>query len=286
VPVTPVVDPKAPLVAAVDQPAPAPAAVKVEEPIAPPVAGAPVTARKYSIRYDGVDPKVLSDLRGGLSAEKLMTVPLTLPMVGGEVVGKMPAPSTSSSQPAGTMVTTTLAGLGTLKAKIRPEALALVESQLVEYIHTQGLVGVWMEPDARAYSAATTADGVAELPLIVHVVKVTSVAGGPTGKAIAEGSPIQAVGKEPASGVLLKDELDDYLLRLNRFPSRRVDAAVAAIIPEDKPSGIDGLALSYLVTQQKPWLIFAQVSNTGTKQTNVWRERFGFVDAGFHDRRI
>ena len=35
--------------------------------------------------------------------------------------------------------------------------------------------------------------------------------------------------------------------------------------------------LDNLVSEVRPWYAYAQVSNTGTKQTDPWRERFGFV---------
>jgi hypothetical protein len=37
------------------------------------------------------------------------------------------------------------------------------------------------------------------------------------------------------------------------------------------------VTLDYLVAENKPWTAYAELSNTGTKQTNEWRERFGFV---------
>ena len=42
----------------------------------------------------------------------------------------------------------------------------------------------------------------------------------------------------------------------------------------DEPGAV---ILDYLVTEAKPWAVYSQISNTGTKDTNEWRERFGFV---------
>jgi len=82
---------------------------------------------------------------------------------------------------------------------------------------------------------------------------------------IKENSPI-------AKGdVIRKQELDDYLFRLNRFPGRRVNASVAS-------TGDPGdVSLDYLVTENKATMVYAQASNTGTKETNEWRERFGLA---------
>ena len=38
-----------------------------------------------------------------------------------------------------------------------------------------------------------------------------------------------------------------------------------------------GVVLDYLVSEAKPWTVYAQASNTGTKETESWRERFGFI---------
>ena len=68
-----------------------------------------------------------------------------------------------------------------------------------------------------------------------------------------------------------RDAIDDYLFRLNRHPGRRVDAAVSGSV---EPGDV---SLDYTITENKPWVAYFQISNTGTEATNVWRERFGFV---------
>jgi len=87
----------------------------------------------------------------------------------------------------------------------------------------------------------------------------------PVHKRIYDGSPLTA------GSLLHKDDLDEYLFRLNRHPGRRVDVAVA---PGEKPGEV---MVDYLVAESRPWSVYAQISNTGTKATNTWRERFGFV---------
>ncbi len=82
---------------------------------------------------------------------------------------------------------------------------------------------------------------------------------------IREQSPLQQ------GNLLRKDLLDDFIFRLNRHPGRRVDAALGA---GEKPEEV---VLDYLVTESKPWSIYAQLSNTGTRQTSEWRQRFGFT---------
>jgi hemolysin activation/secretion protein len=71
--------------------------------------------------------------------------------------------------------------------------------------------------------------------------------------------------------LLRKDRLDDYVFRLNRHPGRHVDVALS---PGENDEEV---VVDYLVAEGKPWSVYAQLSNTGTKSTNEWRERFGFV---------
>jgi hypothetical protein len=105
----------------------------------------------------------------------------------------------------------------------------------------------------------------------------------PVHKRIVERAPLQttaaaeaaqAAGEEdPAKEALMrKDRLDAYVHRLNRHPGRHVNAAVSpsAAQPGD-------VAVDLHVHEFKPWYIYGQFSNTGTDQTDKWRERFGFV---------
>jgi hypothetical protein len=70
--------------------------------------------------------------------------------------------------------------------------------------------------------------------------------------------------------LLRRDLLDDYVLRLGRHPGRRVDYSLAPS-PE-----LGGVNLDYAVTETKPWLVYAEISNTGTSSTDRIREQFGF----------
>lgn len=79
------------------------------------------------------------------------------------------------------------------------------------------------------------------------------------------------------SDLLRKDVLDDYVFRLSRHPGRRVDVAIS---PSEE---LGGVVLDYLVTENKPWTVYAQVSNTGTEHTDKVRERFGFFHTQLTD---
>lgn len=76
----------------------------------------------------------------------------------------------------------------------------------------------------------------------------------------------------PRHDLLKRTPLDAYLARQNRLPGRRIDAAISAA---DDPAG--GVVLDFLIAENEPWLLYAQVSNTGTKQTDRVRERFGLI---------
>jgi hemolysin activation/secretion protein len=81
----------------------------------------------------------------------------------------------------------------------------------------------------------------------------------------------QEAARAGTTDLLDRDELEAYLFRLNRYPGRRVDAALA---PSADGTGLD---LDYRVNESKPWFIYAQLTDTGTKETNPWQQRYGFV---------
>lgn len=72
--------------------------------------------------------------------------------------------------------------------------------------------------------------------------------------------------------LLTKEKINDEIHRLNRHPGRRADVAVA---PTDQPGEV---VVDYLITEPRPWTVYAQISNTGTDSTDEWRERFGYIN--------
>lgn len=71
--------------------------------------------------------------------------------------------------------------------------------------------------------------------------------------------------------VLQRELIDEHVYLWRRHPGRRVDVAIA---PGEQPYGVN---LDYLVTENDPLLLYGQVSNTGTRQTERWRFRFGLL---------
>src|SRR5262249_19730009 len=96
----------------------------------------------------------------------------------------------------------------------------------------------------------------------------------PLHQRIRDRSPIQPHKKcdEPSTNLIQRDALDDYIFRLSRHPGRRADVAVSA--SGEEPGAI---MLDYLITENRPWTLFAQLSNTGTDSEGRLREHFGFI---------
>src|SRR5262249_43265821 len=88
----------------------------------------------------------------------------------------------------------------------------------------------------------------------------------PLHESIKQRSPVQA------GDLVRKDELDAYVARLNRHPGRQVDYTLS----HPKDDGAD--YLQFLVAENSPLTLYVQGSNTGTDETNHWRERFGLTD--------
>ena len=95
----------------------------------------------------------------------------------------------------------------------------------------------------------------------------------PLHQRIRDHSPMQPwSGEGPRSDLLRQSLLDNYLARLNRLPGRRVDAAVSAA---EEQAGT--VVLDFLVAENAPALFYFQISNTGTRDTDTIRERFGLT---------
>jgi hemolysin activation/secretion protein len=179
-------------------------------------------------------------------------------------------------------------------------AIASILKQVADHMNQLGLIAVLphtdpaqlqevRQPDGRVEFKDDRQGGDKSLRIVVQlgvVTNVRTIASGdrvsskdrvnaPQHERIRFGSPVwpaESSTQGERKDVVRKDLLDEYVFALNRYPGRRVDVAVSQ---GDVPGGI---ALDYLVSETKPWTIYAQASNTGTAQTNEWRERFGFVD--------
>ncbi|MBL4810093.1 MAG: ShlB/FhaC/HecB family hemolysin secretion/activation protein [Phycisphaerales bacterium] len=71
--------------------------------------------------------------------------------------------------------------------------------------------------------------------------------------------------------LLTKEKVDREIHHFNRHSGRRLDVSIA---PSSEPGAV---VLDYLITEPKQWSVYASISNTGTKSTDEWQERFGYV---------
>ncbi len=200
-----------------------------------------------------------------------------------------------SPRPEAPTITLTLADLAQREQTyFYDSALAAVAPAIVSQLQRLGLIGIYAEPDPaqlRVVSGQiidTRAPGDTTLRYLITtgiVTEVRTVAQGdridpnqavdnPIHRRIIERSPIRPADQatETSTDLLIGERIDDHVFFLNRHPGRRVDVAVAAT--GEQPGAV---SLDYLVTENRPWLLFAQVSNTGTSETSDWRQRFGFI---------
>ncbi len=186
------------------------------------------------------------------------------------------------------VVTVTLAGLSDdLLRRFGASALQTISTGIVEHLNARGFSGVLALPAPEQISP----DGQdlrepnqRHLAFVIHTATVgqlRTLARGPrfgddvdpenhpAHRRILAHAPLTP---GPPHGDLLRtDELDEYLYALNRHPGRRVELAVA---PGHEPGEV---ALDFLVSERRPWLVYFQTSNTGSESIGQWRQRFGFI---------
>lgn len=164
-----------------------------------------------------------------------------------------------------------------------------VRRALVAELNARGVIGVFVQLDPEDVDEAADKDlrpaTRSELGVVIWTGKIKSLRSIGTGERLGKNEPainskdlvhtrIRAQSPAQEGDVIRRDRIDDFLFRLNRHPGRRVDVALA---PAGGPDNPEDVAVDYLITESKPWTLYAQLSNTGTRQTEEWRERFGFV---------
>lgn len=175
----------------------------------------------------------------------------------------------------------TLIGLGDLK-HIHGSGLQAISAAIVAWMNQHGFIGIYVRPDpAQIDDAGQDLRPAVDqsLRLVVYtatIAKQRTLASGdrvPHDRGINNTAHSLIVDDSPlkVGDPIDKRALDDYIYFLNRHPGRRVDVALGAA---DEPGQA---VVDYMVTENKPWLVYAQVSNTGTDSTGTWRERFGFI---------
>ncbi len=200
-----------------------------------------------------------------------------------------------------------LAEIGAIEGGVRLSDMALAEvaPAIVRQLKALHLRGVYATPDVTQFRVEdgrvvdARVPGDTTLVVDVTVARVAAVTTVGLGERLPEDqtnnhplharllarSPVVAEVDEgaPAEGktsLLRTDLIDDFVFRLNRHPGRRVDPRVSA--PGEAPGQVQ---LDYLITENRPWLLFGQVSNTGSGSTSSWRQHLGFIhnDLTNHD---
>lgn len=238
----------------------------------------PITEPTYPVRS--------FQLRYGLSHPdqplivELEQIPVTLTIAEGGLVGPgLPGPKLETS----------VVELGAEQRVYGVSAINAISEAFVRELNRRGIIGVFVAPSQDELDLLTGDDlrpaGSPDMTLIVRtgiVSELRTIASGDRidpaqrinnrrHERIAAGSPLRPSGEDSGQGDLLrKQQLDDYVFRLNRHPGRRVDVAIASA------GGDDGVVLDYLIRENRPLSLYAQVSNTGTEQTSEIRQRFGF----------
>ncbi|MFO0835530.1 MAG: ShlB/FhaC/HecB family hemolysin secretion/activation protein [Phycisphaerales bacterium] len=164
----------------------------------------------------------------------------------------------------------------------RKSAVGAIAATVLEELNRRGVYGVFVSPsdeDIDEQSGKDKREGRTALVFVIYTAVVKDVRTIARGERF-EGEP--AINHAAHAGIrsrspvvpgqlLRKDKLDDYAYQLKRHPGRVVDIAVAAADDQG------GAQVDYLVGENKPWMLYFQLSNTGTKNTEDWRERFGFT---------
>ena len=173
--------------------------------------------------------------------------------------------------------------------RLGESSLKAISAGIVTSLNRSGYYGVLVAPDPNQIDPQSLEDlrspGDQSLRLTVWFSEVSTVrtvgkgarvgaegaVNAPRHARIARYSPLKPDAAGGHGALLRKSQLDDYLRRLNRHPGRTVEAAISA---SDEPGKV---VLDYLVTESRPWFVYGQVSNTGTKATDEIRERVGVV---------
>ena len=171
---------------------------------------------------------------------------------------------------------------------------------VLQSFRDDSIVGVLVTPDPESgvgpdeierYYDERADYGITTMPILVFVPQVTqlkTIASGdristenrlnsPKHERIVRGSPLQPGEGERPNALLRFEPLNTYAFQQSRHPGRRVDVAIADASMPGEPETQGDAEVQYLVQEIKPWTIYAQFSNTGTEQTDQFRERVGLV---------
>ncbi len=228
-----------------------------------------LSARRFRVVY----PQGLSERQPGLPSEvDLERLTVVLAREDGLFV---PVAAAAPGAPAETITLGAAAG----KARVfRGDALLAVSGVIVGELNRRGIYGVFASVDERDVARGQSGTG----GDVRFVVSVAEVGAGKTSRyqlPLQQGAEAQEnlakdagiVARSPLKegGLLRKDDLQEYLDRLNRFSGRRVDVGVSA---GEKQGSVD---VNYVIREERHFFGHYQMANTGTESSGEWRSQFG-----------
>ncbi|NUQ68003.1 MAG: ShlB/FhaC/HecB family hemolysin secretion/activation protein [Phycisphaerales bacterium] len=258
------------------------ASPKTTTPVAPPAAveGAAFQVSRFVVEYRGEHP-------AHPSIEQITGANVTLGVTPGGYVSPTPGVATVTVR-----VGEIIEGFGGV---FHASALTEVAKAIVGELNQRGYYGVFVQAHPEDVDEITGEDlrggQRTEMRLVIWtgvVRQVRTVASGDrfatrdpqTGRRVVQ-NPVDRTNASHArvrqqspvreGDLVLKEKTDAYVYRLGRHPGRRVDVALAS---GESPRDV---ILDYVISESKPWEIYAGLSNTGTSHTNEWREEIGFA---------
>ncbi len=264
---------------------------------AAPKATKPAVEQRVALRVSRFDVRYIPEPHPRLPPMENLLESSTVALVGRDGAWFAPQPEEAFERVSVAELNRRLGG-SERGAGFSKEAVIGVLAALKDALVARDLIGVLAEvntdeveqdPDTLEWSDKRE-EGVSVLSLNVYAATVTRV------RTIAAGSRLQAQrervdrpehagirknspltppveGSDERNDLLARGPLDDYVLRLNRRAGRRVDVAISGDA-EERPGSV---LLDFLVRETDPLLIYFQGSNTGTQQTEIWRERAGLI---------
>ena len=197
------------------------------------------------------------------------------------------------------------------------DAIIAIGNAISSHLVAQDLMGVGVRPLQSQIPSVGPDAGAdmrgdrTELMLVVtvgRVVEVRTIASGgridgeervnhPTHQRIADQSPLQGSDAGDEGSLIRRKELDEYLYFLSRHPGRDIEGSVTnqlvsqniepSIAGEGAPIAVElteaeggpagGAYLTYRIAEEKPWSLWFQYGNTGTKSEGYQRYRAGFM---------
>lgn len=168
-------------------------------------------------------------------------------------------------------------------------AIPVVSAAIAERLRELGLPTAYVAPDPTQLHledglVVDTRSGSTDLTYLITTGKVTQVRTQALGERIDPDSTLNSpahariryrspVHAGDGADLLEVGPIDDYVARLNRHSGRRVDVAVAAT--GEEPGAV---TLDYLVTENRPWLVYGQAKRDGSRATDEWRYTLGFLN--------